>query len=107
MKVHISVLRCAPILPMRLNRDGWVLEFEADGSMTAYHPEASTSAQARERLSRLDILTSAGLRIDFALTDGPGKRRQGPKFLSQAVDLTRVAILRAVATTAFGPPARA
>src|SRR5262249_28654860 len=84
MKVHIRVLRGAPTLPARLRRDGWVVEFEADGSLMAYHPEAPTATQTRERLLRLDMLTSANLCIDFSLAEGPSSVEPVPALRERA-----------------------
>jgi hypothetical protein len=67
MNVQIRVLCEAPTLVERLKRSGWIVECEADGCMVVRHREVSTSAQARERLHRLGLLTSTGLLIDFAV----------------------------------------
>ena len=65
MKVQIHLLRRTPTLSARLKKDGWRLEFESERALVAYHPEVSNAGEARERLSRLGVLTSATLRIDF------------------------------------------
>jgi hypothetical protein len=50
--------------------DGWTLQDERDDAFLAEHPGVADEAAARRRLSRLGLLTSSGLRIEFPLAGG-------------------------------------
>jgi hypothetical protein len=73
MKVRIHVLRRAPSLSARLKRAGWRLESDSERALVVYHPEVRDAGEARERLNRLGVLTSAALRIDLPLLQTPAE----------------------------------
>lgn len=73
MKVQIDLLRRAPTLSARLQKNGWRIEFENERSLIVDHPDVADAGAARERLHRLGVLTSAALRIDFALSHTPAE----------------------------------
>jgi hypothetical protein len=65
MQVHVQQCRTCRNLRKTLLRDGWRMEAEDPDSLHISHPEVPDEQAARDRLSRLGLLTSARLRIAF------------------------------------------
>ena len=65
MRILFQPLRECPDLRTVLRADGWSLEGARDDAVLAEHPGVADEDAARSRLHRLDLLTSAGLRIEF------------------------------------------
>src|SRR5262245_11060313 len=65
MRVLFQPLRECPDLRTVLRADGWSLEGARNDAVLAEHPGVADEDAARSRLHRLDLLTSAGLRIEF------------------------------------------
>jgi hypothetical protein len=73
MRVHFQFLRLARKQQTLLANDGWRLERERDESFVGRHREVSDEEAARNRLTRLGMLTSPFLCIEF---QQPGLRDQ-------------------------------
>jgi hypothetical protein len=65
MAVHIRVLTRSYCVCQVLRDDGWEVEKDDAGTLTADHPEVPDQRAARSRLCRLGLLTSPRLRIEF------------------------------------------
>jgi hypothetical protein len=65
MHLHIQLLRDRNGVRRGLCRDGWDCEDRRDGAVIARHLSVTDGVDARGRLHRLGLLTSASLRIDF------------------------------------------
>jgi hypothetical protein len=74
MKVHLKFLRRGEVSQEALQKDGWHLERQADGSVTAGHPLVCDEAAARNRLYVLGLLTSAAASIEFIRRERPQSR---------------------------------
>lgn len=67
MRLHIQVLHGGESRIELLRRDGWQMEAESVGCMSAFHPDVKDERSARRRLHVMGMLTSAALRIEFPL----------------------------------------
>ena len=65
MRIHLRFLRRRELIQEALRVDGWQLEREQDGSVTAQHPLVKDETAARIRLHNLELLISASVYIDF------------------------------------------
>jgi hypothetical protein len=65
MRVHLRFLRKGEITQKALQKDGWQLEPEPDGSVTAGHALVPDEPAARNRLQGLGLLTTTAVAIEF------------------------------------------
>jgi len=65
VRIHLRFLRRRELIQEALRVDGWQLEREQDGSVTAQHPLVKDETAARIRLQELGLLTSASIQIEF------------------------------------------
>ena len=65
--LYVRIQMISPVEDLRdiLSNDGWTVEWDWEGELRVTHKDVLDEEQARERLSRLDLLTSANLRIEF------------------------------------------
>ena len=66
MKTHIQMLWRNTEVMERLQGDGWEVETSQQDSLCAQHHAVENEEQARQRLYKLGLLTSASIRIDFS-----------------------------------------
>jgi len=65
MVVYIRVLKSLREVREVLRADGWDIKDLGNRALAATHPQVVDEDNARERLSRLDLLASSRLRISF------------------------------------------
>jgi hypothetical protein len=70
MQVRIELIVDRDLRPIReaLQFDGWDTAAERRGVLHATHADARRASQIRARLSRLGLLTSPSVRIEFLPT---------------------------------------
>jgi hypothetical protein len=67
MNLQIQLLHRGDVVKDCLRRDGWKLLSENRDTLSACHAAVDSESAARQRLHVLGLLTSAALRIEFAL----------------------------------------
>jgi hypothetical protein len=65
MKLHLRFLRESKIIQKALQKDGWVFEWEQDGSLMIRHDLVPDESACRNRLHQLGLLTASSVRIKF------------------------------------------
>jgi hypothetical protein len=79
MKVQIRIMQSGSDFQVAMEKDGWDLCVEPDGSVVAEHPAVVSEPGARARLHRLGLLTSRELSIRFSgHSAGFGENRERP-----------------------------
>jgi hypothetical protein len=65
MNVHLELVRQGENVLEMLRHDGWSLEFEGGSYAVVSHRDVPDEPAARRRLTRLGVLTSRSVRIEF------------------------------------------